>query len=230
MAVAIVLRAVGKVGAVVEYLAEVLEPSAVHHRSVGKDERAPEVHVLDHLQSREGLAEAHLGIPQHLVALPELALGLLYGIALLGTEDDGCAVVRYLCRGERLAPLLDGGDGTLHSLKVGDEPLVGLVGRVEHLLLDARALKHVVHLLVVERAEAPFLTIIYGKLRIQEVVGDACRLGVLVDALLRRVVERLAVGREAEDVVAVARGFAHFQATLVCCIIDAEHIDEFQFQ
>ena len=39
-----------------------------------------------------------------------------------------------------LAPLLDGVDGTLHSLEVGDEPLVCLVDSVKHLLFDTRPL------------------------------------------------------------------------------------------
>jgi regulator of extracellular matrix RemA (YlzA/DUF370 family) len=74
------------------------------------------------------------------------------------------------------------------------------------------------------------LAIIYGKFRIQEVVGDACRLGVLIDASFGRVVERLAVGREASDIVAIASGFAHLQATLMCGIVDAEHIDQLQLE
>ena len=49
MALAVVLRAVGKISTVVKYLAEVLEPSAVHHGAVGQDERPLEIHVLDHL-------------------------------------------------------------------------------------------------------------------------------------------------------------------------------------
>ena len=49
MALPVVLGAVSEVVAVIEYLAEILEPSAVHHGAVGKDECAFEIHVLDHL-------------------------------------------------------------------------------------------------------------------------------------------------------------------------------------
>ena len=98
MAFTVVLGAVGKVVAVIEYLAEVLEPSAVHHGAVGQDERPPEIHVLDHLQGREGLAETHLGVPEHLVAFPELPFRLLNGFPLFGAEHNGAASVCYLSR------------------------------------------------------------------------------------------------------------------------------------
>ena len=55
---------------------------------MGKDERSPEVHVLHHLQSRQGFAKTHLGIPQHLIAFLELLFGLLNGLALFRTERN----------------------------------------------------------------------------------------------------------------------------------------------
>ena len=94
----VVLGAVCEASAVVEYLAEVFEPSAVNHGAVGQDERPPEIHVLDHLQGGECLAETHLGIPEHLVTFPELSFRFLNGFPLFGTEHDGAASVCHFSR------------------------------------------------------------------------------------------------------------------------------------
>ena len=97
MAVTVVFGAIRKGRAVIENLAEILKPATVHYRAMGKDERSTEIHVLHHLQGRQGLAKTHLGIPQHLVALLvlllELLLGLLYGLTLFRTEYNRALVM-----------------------------------------------------------------------------------------------------------------------------------------
>ena len=75
--------------AVIEYLAKILKPPLVYYRAVGQYQGTCEVLFFDHLQGRERLAESHLGIPQHLVALFEPLAGLADGLLLLRTEDDG---------------------------------------------------------------------------------------------------------------------------------------------
>ena len=82
------------------------------------------------------------------------------------------------------------------------------------------------HLLVVERADVlvPYKE---GELGIEQFVADACRLGVLVDALLGRPIEHLATGRQTKYVVFVAGSLTNFEATLVCRIVDAKHINQF---
>ena len=148
--VPVVLRAVGKITPVIKYLAEVLEPSAVYHGTVGQNECPPEIHVLDHLQGGQGLAETHLGVPQHLIAFLELPLGLVDGFPLLGTEDDWASPVCHLSRQKGFLALLDGCDGTFHNIQVGDEPFVGSVHLVKHFLLYAGTLQYDMDFLVVE--------------------------------------------------------------------------------
>lgn len=77
------------VGAVVENLAEIFKPAAVHHGSVGEDQGALGVHLPGQLEGGERLPEAHLGVPEHSTAAAELRLGHVYGSALLRAEDDG---------------------------------------------------------------------------------------------------------------------------------------------
>ena len=121
---------------------------------MGKDERAFEIHVLDHLQGRERFAKTHLGVPEHLVAFPELPFRLLNGFPLFGAEHNGAAPMHHLSRRQGILALLDGCNGTFYDIKVGHEPFVYFVLLVKHLPLHAGTIQHGMYLLVVERTQA----------------------------------------------------------------------------
>ena len=228
MTLPVVLGTVCEILTVIEYLAEVLEPSAVHHGAVGKDKRAPEIHVLDHLQGGECLAETHLGVPEHLVAFPELLFRLLNGFPLFGAEHNGAAPVRHLAQQEGFLALLDGCNGTFYHIERGDKPFISLVLLVKHLPLHAGTLQYGMYLLVVERAQAA--TVVQRQFGVQQFVAYACGLRVLVDALPCRIVQRLAVRCQPDDAFIVTSGLAYLQATFVCGIVDAEHVYQLQFE
>ena len=65
------------------------------------------------------------------------------------------------------------------------------------------------------------LDIAYGTL--EEIVNRL----ILVDSLLSGLVECPAVRSKPENIVAITSGFAHFQASSMCRVIDAEHINQF---
>ena len=81
------------------------------------------------------------------------------------------------------------------------------------------------YLFVVERTKSA--TVVNGKFRIKQIVCDACRLCILVDTLSCRFIERLAVRRQTEHVFILTGCLANLQASMVRCIIDTEHIDQF---
>ena len=83
---AIVLGTVCKILAVVKYLTEILKPSAIHNRTMSQNQSTLKLHILDNLQSRKGLPETHLCVPEHLVAFLKLFLGLADGFLLFRPE------------------------------------------------------------------------------------------------------------------------------------------------
>ena len=151
MVVAHIFRAIAVSGDIVENLAKIFVPTAIHHWAVGENQCALEAHFFHHLQRRERFAEAHLSIPQHFFRLFELLFGFVDGFALLGAEYDGIVGGGHLASGERLAVSLHRSDGALHGFEVANKPFVGSVHGVEHFLFHARAFEHGVHFLVVER-------------------------------------------------------------------------------
>ena len=165
MAVTIVLWAVCKTGTVIEYLAEILEPAAIHHRAMCKNQSATEIHTLHHLQCRQRLAKTHLGIPKHLITLLELFLGLFNGFPLFRAEYNRSLVVWNFGGRERFPTFLYGCNCPLDGFKVGDEPLVGLVLGIEYLFPDAGTFQNAMHFLIVERTQA-LSAVVYRKLRI----------------------------------------------------------------
>ena len=83
---AVVLGTVCKILAVVKYLTEILKPSGIHHRAMSQNQGTLKLHILDNLQSRKGLSETHLCVPEHLVAFLKLFLGLVDGFLLFRAE------------------------------------------------------------------------------------------------------------------------------------------------
>ena len=228
-----IFRAILEVVAVVEYLLEILEPAVVDHRAVGEDKGATEVHTLHHLEGAERLAETHLGIPQILVVGAEAAYGLVDGVALLVAELDGAALGRYLVGIKRASALFGRCDGTFDRLEVGDKPFfrLGAAFGLEGFGFDAGTFQHGVHLAVVE-GEDVAATQAEVQLGIEQFVGNACRCGVLVDAFAGGFVQRFAVGDELHGVgnILAQVGVAHFQASTVRIVTNAEHIYQLQFE
>ena len=165
-----------------EYLIEIIKPSFVHHRAMGQNQGTGELLLLDDLQGRQRLSESHLGIPKHLVATFELLDGHLDGLALFRPEDDGCLLLGDVTRLQACLSVLDGLDGVLGCFQVTAIPFVGTFDGIEDFLLDATALQDGMYLLIVERADSTALDI-DGQLRMQQLIGYACRLGVLVYTL-----------------------------------------------
>ena len=64
----------------------------------------------------------------------------------------------------------------------------------------------------------------------KQLVTNACRLRVLVDAPPCRLVEGLAVGCKPDDIPIVTGGLAYLQAALMLGIVDAEHVNQLQFK
>ncbi len=210
---------------VVENLVEVLKPSFIDNGAMGEDERTGIAFLFDDLQGRECLAETHLGVPEHLVAFLKLFDGPIDGVSLLGTEDDGCLLMAYLVGVEACLAVLDGLYGTFHSLEVTAVPFVGTLDLVECLLLDARASQYLVHLLVVER-----LDLSAGEedshLRVEQLIGDACRLRVFVDTLAGSTVEDITVRLRKVALILLKGCLAYLQAVLVPFIMDGEDVYE----
>ena len=82
----VVLGTVCKILAVVKYLTEILKPSGIHYRTMSQNQGTLKLHILDNLQSRKGLSETHLCVPEHLVAFLKLFLGLVDGFLLFRAE------------------------------------------------------------------------------------------------------------------------------------------------
>ena len=79
-------RTVMVILAVIENLAIVLKPAIIDNRPVGEYQRSPELRLPHDLQCAERLTEAHLRVPEHLVALSELLQGPVYRLPLLWAE------------------------------------------------------------------------------------------------------------------------------------------------
>lgn len=84
------------------------------------------------------------------------------------------------------------------------------------------------HLLIIERAQAA--TVVQCQFSMQQVVAYACGLCILVNALPCRLVQRLAVRCQPDDILIVTGSLAYLQATFVCSIVDAEHVYQLQFK
>ena len=84
--VPVILRTVCKILAVVKYLTEILKPSGIHYRAMGQNQGTLKLHILDNLQSRQGLSETHLCVPEHLVAFLKLLLGFADSFLLFRPE------------------------------------------------------------------------------------------------------------------------------------------------
>ena len=82
----VVFGTVCKILAVVKYLTEILKPSGIHHRTMSQNQGTLKLHILDNLQSRQGLSETHLCVPEHLVAFSELFFSLVDGFLLFRPE------------------------------------------------------------------------------------------------------------------------------------------------
>ena len=150
------------------------------------------------LLSRKRLAEAHLRVPQHLVLLLEAGQRPVNRIYLLFTEYDRLVELQFATGDDRTA-LLHCGDRRLDCLQVRTEPLTPLRG-ADELVRKAGVFQDGMDLLVSEvfkhlRAVAKG-SVADGELGVQQLVFDARRLGLLVDACAGRVVQRLAVRRE----------------------------------
>ena len=91
---------------------------------------------------------------------------------------------------ERLSSFLHCCNGTLHGLQVGHIPLPALVFLLKALSLYARPLKHLVHLLVVERRHVSLAVGEHSPLGVEQLIAYACRFGVLVYALLGSLVQQ----------------------------------------
>ena len=217
------------VGAVVENLAEVLEPSLVDHGAMCEDEGSLELFFLHHLKGGERLAKSHLGIPQHLVATSELLARLLYGVSLLGTEHDGILRVGDLALRDAVQPFLYRMDGFLHGLEVAAIPLVCALHTLECLLLHPRALQHIVYLLVVE-GKYHAASHEDGDFGVKQLIGYACCLGVLLNALVGSLLQSLAVAKQIASVVVGQGSLANLHAVFVPFVVDGEDINEFRFE
>ena len=183
-----------------EELVEVLLPAAAHDRAVGDDDDAAELSVAfaDNLKRGQRLAEAHLRVPQHLVLLLEAGQRPVNRIYLLFTEYDRLVELQFATGDDRTA-LLHCCDRGLDCLQVRTEPLTPLRG-ADELVRKAGVFQDGMDLLVGEvfkhlRAVAKG-SVADGEFGVQQLVFDARRLGLLVDACAGRVVQRLAVRRE----------------------------------
>ena len=137
---------------------QVLLPRGLHGRLEGEDQHAPKAHVLGELVGGEGLAEAHLGVPQELGGArpalggegPEVLLRLVDRGLLLRPHLE---VARAPLRVVHAIPHCD--VGCPHVVNAAAEPLRVLAVAVAHALL---AMPHqvLVHLVVREgRAVGP---------------------------------------------------------------------------
>lgn len=224
---ALALRAVAPSVVVGEDFAEVGEPPVVDHRPVGHYYGAAEAHLADRPQRAERLAEAHLGVPEHLPAAGLEPLdGLADGGLLLGAEDNLRGVGgRHRRRPQAVAPPLGGLDGGDGRGEVADEPLVGAVHVVENLAADARPQEDFVDFSVRNGALLAFPDA-RVLLRVEEFIGDGRSLRILVYPVARRGVERLAVGRQRRRlrVVAGHRRLANLEATGMILVVDGENV------
>ena len=96
----------------VDVALEVLLPGALDRRLEGEHEHSAHAHGLGELVGREGLAEAHLGVPEELGR----ALGALgaHGLEVLARAADGLGLLR--AHGEVLVALL----GVVGAVAHGD--------------------------------------------------------------------------------------------------------------
>ena len=129
-------------GAVAEDFLEVFVPAFVYYRPVGDDEGRLIVHLTGYLQTAQGLAETHLGIPQKCLAggLLKVIHRGVDGFTLLRTEFD-LAITGT-------AAALDGFDGFDHIAQLAGKPDVGLlaIDFVERLIGYTVLLQCAVHI------------------------------------------------------------------------------------
>ena len=165
---------------------EVLLPRRLDRRLEGEDEDALEPHAAGELVRREGLAEAHLGVPEELggavrglaVKEAEVPLGLLDGRELLWAHGEG-----VWTSPDRLGAVAHGAVGHLDVPDGTGEPLGELAGVVT-LATDPHLVhEHPMHLVVHEGGAVGA----HGRSRELHVVGLDAGLErgiVLVHALL----------------------------------------------
>ena len=169
---------------VIEDFSEVLKPSFIYHRPVCDDDGTLHLHILRYTKCAERLAETHLGIPKHLIVAMELFLCFLYSCILFRAKNDGILCLAHIARMKACLPMFYGCNGFRHRFKITAIPFVGTFYRVENFLLNPGTLQDTMHLLVVERAHRMPLDE-YRHLSVQQRIGNPCRLGILVNTLLR---------------------------------------------
>ncbi len=217
------------VGRVIENLAEVLEPPCIDHGAVSEDKCTPELHQFYHLKGGQSLAETHLGVPKHLIALFELLESLLDGFLLFGSEDNRRTVFGYLARTERLAPLFKGRNSGFGGFEVAIKPLVGIVFGIENFALYAGTDKQVVNVFVVERADTA-ISEMGGNFGIKQLIFYTGCLRLMIYALTGGCIQLLAVGLKCKIIVrGIARSLANFQDASVRLIVDTIDVYQLRF-
>ena len=186
-------RTVVIIAAVVEYLTEILKPSFIDYRAMGKDDGTLHFQISCHTERTQCFAETHFGVPQHLIALFELLFGLFYSSLLLWTKHN-----RILCGADitgvkaRLS-MLDSRNRFLYGFKVTTIPLVSSFNRIKDLLFYARTFQNAMHLFVIKRANSSSREE-HCHFRIKKIISDASSLCVLVNTFPGSLVQYIAVG------------------------------------
>ena len=173
-----------------EDFVEVVAPILLDRRAVGEDEDAGAPHLLSQRQRGDGLPEAHLRVPQHRKdAGLETAFRQVDRLTLAGTQDDFLHV-RNFVHGERVPSLLRRANGVLDRCQIRAEPF--LPSPIRRFLARMPGVdEHAVNIGVSDDFGRA-----YRQFGMKEGVSNAGGLGVLVDALLRGIVQHLAIGRE----------------------------------
>lgn len=183
----------------IEDLLEVIEPTLINHRAMRDDDGAKRLHLLSDMERTDGLPEAHLGIPEHLIPLAELLDRAINGLSLLRTKDERRVLHRYLATAEALSPLLNRSNSILDRLEITDIPLGS---SSEIFALDPRALQDAMHLLIIEATYAPAFDV-ECQLGVEELIADSRGLGVLIDTGTGSLIESIAIGlgRSRADII-----------------------------
>ena len=221
-------RAIDVIVASVEYFPEILIPSAVHDRSVRKDNCSGISGFLHDLQGGQGFPEAHFRIPKHSVPGFELLQGFGDCLLLLRTEYDWSKVFAGspAKTGSSLFYCVYGFQG---CLQVNCKPFPA-GGTFELLLRNARISKHTVNFIVAERFQENRTVGIFHcanrKLRMQKMRRQTGGVGILPDSRKGSLIQFSAVRRQTVNgAVRIQRCIADFQKSLVRICVDFKGVN-----
>ena len=226
--------AVARLGAILVALKldemEIFKPSAFYRWAVCKDECFSESALAHHLKGAERLAETHFGVPEHFPFVGEEIRGLADGSFLLLTKLDDNVLLLASRSVDAVAPILDGGDGSLHDVHIADvEPFLRRALQTgKHMSGVTAVEQHLMYCGVIKMNIQSFFVDDVSQFHILNMIRYACRGGLLVDARLGSLHEQIAVRRQLVEWFrcSIEGCLAHFQNTLMVGIVYGIHIDD----